>query len=217
MPGQHLPAERGAGADQNRQLPRGELRGAVRGDKGTPLGGIHTGGREILGDQGGQREIQAVQPLGYPVCHEEGNGRASERNLSRKLVPGGRRGVSHPGLPDEGPGHGGAGQHGGVPAQEGIPQAGGPGAHRGEPGGGHDQADSLERGAGACGPFLRQRHHPHRGGHDGGEHRAGDGEGLHGGGLAAYRRQGPVAGCPGGGRGPGEPGDRDGHTGVRHR
>ena len=76
------------------------LRTAER--EGAALGGIHTRGREILGGEGGKREIQAVQPLRYSVGYEKGYGGAHEGGIPPRMVPGGGRCLSGEGVPDEG-------------------------------------------------------------------------------------------------------------------
>ena len=50
-------------------------------DKGNSLGGVYPGRWKILGGKGVLHQEQTVQPVGYPVHHEEGYGGAAEEPL----------------------------------------------------------------------------------------------------------------------------------------
>ena len=66
------------------------------------MGGVYTYRRQVLGDQGGQCEKQAVQSLGHTVGDEEGHGGADERGSPYRMVFGRRSVLSNPGISDEG-------------------------------------------------------------------------------------------------------------------
>ena len=65
------------------------------------MGGLYPGGRKVLGGKSCFGKEQVVQPLGYPVHHEEGHGRTVKVKISYAVVPGERSVLSGQSFSDE--------------------------------------------------------------------------------------------------------------------